>query len=194
MIFDDHEVTNAWNVSPTWRERALQYGGEQTLVDGLVAYWVYQGWGNLCNQNPDSHALLAIMQQAEQSGEDVLEALRACIRREVYEEIAIHWYYEIATVPPIFVADVRADRPAVFNGASAIDAPARIMSQEQMEELRNWMQGHASSTALLISSVPVLLPPLIGLAEYLMGIRPFQRAPLRWLGHFLSTIKQLFGK
>ena len=175
MIFDDHEITNSWNIAPAWRAWALQHGLEQTLVDGLVAYWVYQGWGNIALQNPDEHDLLALMQQAEQSGEDVLEALRARIRQTVYEEKLIDWHYTIPTVPPLFVADVRADRPAVLDDKKLAGAIPRIMSQQQMEHLRAWVQEHDTSIALLVSSVPALLPPLIGFAEYVMGVRPLQR-------------------
>jgi PhoD-like phosphatase len=192
MILDDHEITNSWNIAPTWRAQALQRGMEQTLVDGLVAYWLYQGWGNLRNQSPDSNILLSLMQEAVRSGEDALEALRACVKREVYGETHLRWHYDIPTSPPIFVADLRADRPAIFNTTAATDAPARIMSQEQMGDLQKWMQQYASSTILLVSSVPALLPPVIGFAEYVMGIRPFYRSIvlLRALGSRIARLQQ----
>ncbi|HEU5230946.1 MAG TPA: hypothetical protein VFU49_24200, partial [Ktedonobacteraceae bacterium] len=193
MIFDDHEITNSWNIAPAWRAWALQQGLEQTLVDGLVAYWVYQGWGNIALQSPDEHDLLALMQQAEQSGEDILEALRARVRQTVYEEKLLDWHYTIPTMPPLFVADVRADRPATLNDKKlAGDAP-RIMSQRQMEHLRTWVQEHDTSIALLISSVPALLPPLIGFAEYVTGVRPLQRRSsgiLYRLGRLLANRQQ----
>jgi phosphodiesterase/alkaline phosphatase D-like protein len=190
MIFDDHEITNGWNTTPDWRARALKHGLEQMLVDGLVAYWVYQGWGNPGTQNEASNALTALMQEAAQSGEDALEHLRAYMRKAVYEEIAPHWQYDIPTVPPIFVMDVRADRPAILHDKDDADAPARIMSRQQMSELQTWIKNHDTSTVLLVSSVPVLLPPLIGLAEYVMGVRPFHNTPLRWPGHQIARIQQ----
>lgn len=192
MIFDDHEITNSWNISPAWRALALRHGLEQTLVDGLVAYWVYQGWGNICMQPVENHPLLTIMHKAAQSGKDALEDLRACMRRGVYEDTSLHWHYTIPTMPPIFVADVRADRPALLNGADSNGAPARIMSSEQMRELQNWMQDQDTTDVLLVSSVPVLLTPLIGFAEYLMGIRPLHNArfgPLRKSGYSLARIQ-----
>src|SRR5947199_8070933 len=133
------------------------------------------------------------MQQAAQDGKDPLEDLRACICQAVYEENPLSWHYEIPTMPPIFVADVRADRPAILDGSNPTDITPRIMSQAQMVQLRAWMQEHTASTALLVSSVPALLPPVIGLAEYLMGVRPFQSVPsslIRWLGKILAGIQQ----
>jgi hypothetical protein len=193
MIFDDHEVTNGWNISPTWRALALQRGLEQTLVDGLVAYWIYQGWGNICMQRAEDHPLVAIMQKAALRGEDALEDLRAWMRREVYEDTTLRWHYQIPTAPPIFVADVRADRPAILNGVTSCDAPARIMSREQMTELRIWMREQDSTDVLLVSSVPVLLTPFIGFAEYLTAIRPLQHVPfrpLRRLGSYVAGLQQ----
>ncbi|HLH63302.1 MAG TPA: alkaline phosphatase D family protein [Ktedonobacteraceae bacterium] len=193
MIFDDHEITNSWNIWPGWRSLALQHGHEQMLVDGLVAYWLYQGWGNICMQDSNSHPLLAIMHKAEQSGEDVLEDLRACIRRAIYQEIHLRWHYAIQTNPPIFVADVRADRPASLGAADDHSDPPRIMSQEQMKELQTWMQQHDAGPILLVSSVPLLLTPFIGFAEYLMGIRPLHNvhsAPIRSLARYLARIQQ----
>src|SRR5581483_3552716 len=193
MIFDDHEILNGWNLSPTWRVQVLQRGGERTLVDGLVADWVYQGWGNIGLQGADEHDLLAIMQIASQSGEDALEALRTRVRQAVYEEKTLQWDYTLPTMPPIFVVDVRADRPAAWNRTGGAEVVARILSQEQMARLRAWSKKHDASLALLVSSVPALLPPFIGLAEYLMGVRLFQYAssgPLQWLRRKLAGIQQ----
>lgn len=196
MIFDDHEITNSWNTAPTWREQVLKRGFEHVLVDGLVAYWVYQGWGNpgaQSGQQGYNDALCSIMQSAAQSGEDTLEPLRAYMRQAVYEQVDPHWRYDIPTMPPIYVADVRADRPAILEekgNTNMVDAPARIMSESQGQELRRWLDDHEATTVVLVSSVPVLLPPLIGFAEYVMGVRLFQRGPLRRLGMALSQAQQ----
>jgi phosphodiesterase/alkaline phosphatase D-like protein len=193
MIFDDHEITNNWNISPTWRAKAIENGMEQLLVDGLVAYWVYQGWGNLCDRS-QPHPLLTIIQQAQQSGEDALEALRACVKKEVYATAAICWHYEIPTTPPIFVMNARSERSAVFStDPQEIYAPARIMSQSQMVQLHDWIQKQNPDLSILVSSVPMVLPPLIGLAEYLMGIRLWQRTLLRRLGLQLARLQQYVG-
>lgn len=203
MIFDDHEVTNGWNTTPTWRPQAIKHGMEQMLVDGLVAYWVYQGWGNLDAQGSSdsaSNPLLQIMQKAARNGsnEDMLEALRAYILPEVRGQADSSWHYQIPTTPPIFVADVRAGRPATFAQTTSSDAPARIMSEQQMMELVSWVPTQEIPLVILVSSVPVLLPPLIGLAEYMMGIRPLFRykgfAPLRWLSRWIGHMQQSFAR
>ena len=183
MIFDDHEITNNWNISPQWCSTMLQAGKEQVLVDGLIAYWMYQGWGNLAERDDTLYPLLRLMQEAEQSGEDMLEPLRTYIRREVCGERNGRWHYEIQTVPPLFVLNTRSERTSIFTDQQdAIYGPTRIMSEAQMREIADWLQKHDTSPSLLVSSVPILLPPLIGLIEYIIGVR--------WLGHRVARIQQ----
>lgn len=47
MIFDDHDLTDDWNISDKWtasvRESPL---GKHIIGNGLAAYWLFQGWGN----------------------------------------------------------------------------------------------------------------------------------------------------
>jgi phosphodiesterase/alkaline phosphatase D-like protein len=192
MIFDDHEIVNNFNISPAWRAAALQRGYEQLLVDGLLAYWIYQGWGNLQQREPSQHPLLLIMHDAASSGVDALEDLRTCISSAISGQTHLSWYYEIPSVPPIFVLDVRVDRPAVFDASQPYSQdPTSIMGSEQMQQLVSWLYAERPGPSILISSVPLLLPPLIGLAEYLMGIRPWHKsaAPLRRCGRWLARLQ-----
>jgi hypothetical protein len=48
MIFDDHEIIDDWNISQQWLSemQAKPWWGSK-LRDGLLAYWLYQGAGNL---------------------------------------------------------------------------------------------------------------------------------------------------
>ncbi|GCE49312.1 PhoD-like phosphatase [Thermosporothrix hazakensis] len=172
MMFDDHEITNNWNTSPTWRQEALQQGLEQTIIDGMVAYWVYQGWGNILPHLYPQHPLLRIMQEAEQSGTDCLETLRNVMRAAIYKNYELPWHYTIPTSPTIFVTNTRADRTSVLQPESdARFAPLQIMGPQQMADLEQWLQAQTQTPALIVSSVPLLLPPLIGWFEYMAGVR-----------------------
>jgi hypothetical protein len=47
MILDDHEITDDWNISDRWRGRVVSAPfGRAILRNGLMAYLVFQGWGN----------------------------------------------------------------------------------------------------------------------------------------------------
>jgi hypothetical protein len=47
MIFDDHDVTDDWNLNPVWYDRVMDTPlGVITLRNALVAYALFQDWGN----------------------------------------------------------------------------------------------------------------------------------------------------
>ncbi|WP_119070902.1 hypothetical protein [Aggregatilinea lenta] len=47
MIFDDHEITDDWNLNKRWRNRALRPTlGIDIMLNGMMAYGLFQGWGN----------------------------------------------------------------------------------------------------------------------------------------------------
>lgn len=47
MMFDDHEVTDDWNLSLMWRDRVFTSPlGRTILRNGILAYALCQGWGN----------------------------------------------------------------------------------------------------------------------------------------------------
>ena len=47
MIFDDHDVTDDWNLTVGWEHAVDQNQfATQVIGNGLAAYWMCQGWGN----------------------------------------------------------------------------------------------------------------------------------------------------
>ncbi|MBO1512703.1 hypothetical protein [Metabacillus bambusae] len=47
MIFDDHDITDDWNISLEWKKQVHTAPlGRHTIANGLAAYWAFQGWGN----------------------------------------------------------------------------------------------------------------------------------------------------
>ncbi|WP_249877718.1 hypothetical protein [Niallia circulans] len=47
MIFDDHDVTDDWNITKEWQEKvACSPLGNHVIANALTAYWAFQGWGN----------------------------------------------------------------------------------------------------------------------------------------------------
>ena len=47
MIFDDHDVTDDWNLSKKWQNRVYSKPfGRQLVRNAVMAYAVFQGWGN----------------------------------------------------------------------------------------------------------------------------------------------------
>ena len=47
MIFDDHEVTDDWNITPRWAKQTRANAlGRAVIRNALVACTVFQSWGN----------------------------------------------------------------------------------------------------------------------------------------------------
>lgn len=47
MMFDDHEVTDDWYINPMWRDRVIASPlGLSVIRSGMLAYALFQGWGN----------------------------------------------------------------------------------------------------------------------------------------------------
>ncbi|HEX9963352.1 MAG TPA: hypothetical protein VGB04_00010 [Allosphingosinicella sp.] len=47
MIFDDHEVTDDWNLNADWTRAVRRLPlGERVVANALAAFWAFQGWGN----------------------------------------------------------------------------------------------------------------------------------------------------
>jgi len=54
MIFDDHDVTDDWNIDEQfYDEVSKSVPGRRTVANALAAYWLFQAWGN----DPDSFEL-----------------------------------------------------------------------------------------------------------------------------------------
>ncbi|WP_180994326.1 hypothetical protein [Bacillus sp. Marseille-P3661] len=47
MIFDDHDITDDWNLSADWKKKVHSAPlGRHVIANGLGAYWAFQAWGN----------------------------------------------------------------------------------------------------------------------------------------------------
>jgi len=47
MIFDDHEVTDDWNLDKPWRAITSNHQTSRRIItNALAAYWCFQAWGN----------------------------------------------------------------------------------------------------------------------------------------------------
>lgn len=51
MVFDDHEATDDWNLDYNWMRAAYMYEqGSRIIANALMAYFLFQHWGNIPDQ------------------------------------------------------------------------------------------------------------------------------------------------
>lgn len=183
MIFDDHEITDDWNLNMAWCDRVLSKPlGRRILQNGLLAYAICQGWGNTPNQfiqaNPGAALLKALETWSASGGKDIeaeIEISRRVglptvadirntnPRRLPHRDDAIEWHYTITTPSyEVILLDTRTWRGLPGND---FDFPALLSQEACQEQLPN--TPDASKLTFIISPAPVLgLPFLEGIQKY----------------------------
>ncbi|MCA1849012.1 MAG: alkaline phosphatase D family protein, partial [Actinobacteria bacterium] len=90
MIFDDHEVSDDWNISESWLEetRTHPWWNDQ-IVGAHASYWVYQHLGNL---SPEDLAANELFQRVRDS-DDAWPLLRESAYRAHRTSGGTRWSY-----------------------------------------------------------------------------------------------------
>jgi hypothetical protein len=154
MIFDDHDITDDWNLSAQWEETAYGHPFSKRIIgNALLAYLLCQGWGNqpdvfgeLLNQ---TQALTAQVQDNHlQAGahDDLLETLLKFQR----------WHYVLPTTPALVVLDTRTRR---WRSEFALKQPSGLLDWEALSELQQELLDHPS--AIIVSPAPIFGVKLI---------------------------------
>jgi hypothetical protein len=154
MIFDDHDITDDWNLSAQWEETAYGHPFSKRIIgNALLAYLLCQGWGN----QPDVFGGLLGQVQTLTAGaqgnhfdankqDGLLEAL---LKFQ-------HWHYVLPTTPALVVLDTRTRRwRSEFN----LTQPSGLLDWEALSELQQELLDHPS--AIIVSPAPIFGVKLI---------------------------------
>jgi len=162
MIFDDHDVTDDWNLSREWEEIAYEHPFSNRVIgNALVGYLLNQGWGN----------------RPEAFGDELLEQLQRALNApgsgeyETYIEGLLRfdqWHYDWPTTPPLVVIDSRTRR---WRAETAARQPSGLMDWESLTDLQLTLRGH--DAVLLVSPAPIFGVKLI---EAIQSV-------FTWFGH-----------
>jgi len=149
MIFDDHDITDDWNITVGWEQAAYQQPFSRRIIgNGLFAYWLCQGWGNDPKQFDPSFIALATASQFGQSGDDPNNSahdamIEALLRFE-------HWHYNVPTTPCVVVLDTRTRR---WRSESSMNRPSGLMDWEALMDFQHDLLKHDS--AVIVSAAPM---------------------------------------
>ena len=149
MIFDDHELTDDWNISEAWVEEMRTHPSwDERIFGALASYWVYQHLGNLSPRELAEDELFEKVKQADDAG----PLLREFVYRTHREPMLTRWSFcrNFGNVR-LVVVDSRGGRVLRRDRRSMVDA----------DEWR-WVAEHATGGfdhLLLATSVPVLPGP-----------------------------------
>lgn len=156
MMFDDHDITDDWNLSANWEETAYGHPFSKRIIgNALVAYLLCQGWGN----NPD--ALNELVAQARALSDETVSRnnqLNSETQDALIDQLLKfqQWHYVLPTSPALVVLDTRTRR---WRSQSNFNHPSGLMDWEALCELQQELIDHKS--AIIVSPAPIFGVKLI---------------------------------
>lgn len=178
MIFDDHDVTDDWNLSARWEQTAYGHPFSKRIIgNALLAYLLCQGWGN----NPDVfdeplQAFADLLQQRQN------EHLRAVAQDALIDQL-LHfeqWHYVLPTTPALLVLDTRTRR---WRSEGHLSKPSGLMDWEALCDFQQALLDHPS--CIIVSPAPMFGVKLI---EGIQKLFTYAGHPLmvdaeNWMAH-----------
>lgn len=173
MIFDDHDITDDWNLSREWEEIAYGHPFSRRVIgNALLAYAINQAWGNQPDVLEGTLAALqgALSEPGRPAHDDCIDLL---LRFDA-------WHYCWPTSPPLVVIDSRTHR---WRSESAARKPSGLMDWEALTDLQQTLRGH--SAVLLVSSAPIFGVKLIETIQRMFTWigKPLMVDAENWMAH-----------
>jgi hypothetical protein len=156
MIFDDHDITDDWNLSAQWEETAYGHPFSKRIIgNALMAYMLCQGWGN----NPD--VFDEVLEKTRALSTEAIDRdrhLDSVAQDRLIDDLLRfqNWQYVLPTTPALVVLDTRTRRwRSEFN----LKQPSGLLDWEALSELQQELLDHPS--AIIVSPAPIFGVKLI---------------------------------
>lgn len=160
MIFDDHDITDDWNITANWKKNVEQSPlGKHVICNGLSAYWAFQGWGN----NPDefNSNFLSTMKNYFTSLSVGKMHMQLNQRNDLLYQFD-RWHFIAPTTPKAVFLDTRTQREfdvkpkAVKNGGLMKETtlPPQLVNAKEWKQIERQLNqvGWKKNTPLIIVS------------------------------------------
>ncbi|MHA3888103.1 alkaline phosphatase D family protein [Stutzerimonas degradans] len=168
MIFDDHDITDDWNLSARWEETAYGHPFSRRIIgNALAAYLLCQGWGN----QPEAFTtVLAPLQRLLNSARD--GALDCQDQNDAVDALLAfaNWGYVLPGEPALVVLDTRTRR---WRSERNLNRPSGLMDWEALTDFQHALLDHHS--AVIVSPAPMFGVKLIETVQRVFS----------WLGYSL---------
>lgn len=174
MMFDDHDVTDDWNLTAKWELAAYEHAFSKRIIgNALIGYTLFQGLGNAPDKFTDEIRPLldAFFAQPQSESQDLL--IEELLKFE-------QWHYTLATSPKLVVLDTRTRR---WRSESNLAKPSGLMDWEALMDLQQELLGQ--SKVIIVSPAPMFGVKLIEAVQRtatLMGASLLVDAE-NWMAH-----------
>lgn len=179
MIFDDHDVTDDWNLSARWEETAYGHPFSRRIIgNALLAYLLCQAWGNAPESVAEPLAAAdRLLATAAEDGWLDCQTQNACIDDLLRFQ---GWHYVLKTEPPLIVLDTRTRR---WRSERRLGHPSGLMDWEALCELQQELLDHPS--AVIVSAAPMFGVKLIEAVQRIFTWfgQPLMVDAENWMAH-----------
>ena len=180
MIFDDHDVTDDWNLTADWERAAYGHPFSKRIIgNALLAYLLCQGWGNAPEKlNPLIDAVQSLLPQQQERPEPLAQKAHDALIETLLRFQG--WEYQVPGSPPLIVLDTRTRR---WRSESSPGRPSGLMDWEALMEMQQALID--APGAVIISPAPMFGVKLI---EGIQKIFTWLGKPLvvdaeNWMAH-----------
>ncbi|HDZ49262.1 hypothetical protein LCGC14_0185440 [marine sediment metagenome] len=177
MIFDDHDVTDDWNLTAEWERCAYGHPFSKRIIgNALIAYLLCQAWGN----EPDK--LNALVHHAATLLRDGHRPL-VCPEQDGFIERLLRfqgWEFQVPGTPTLIVLDTRTRR---WRSERSPTRPSGLMDWEALMEMQQALLG--AKSAVIISPAPMFGVKLIEGIQKLFTLagKPLVVDAENWMAH-----------
>ncbi len=170
MIFDDHDITDDWNLTARWEETAYGHPFSRRIIgNALLGYLLCQAWGN----EPEAfEAPLAVVERLLGSVEQ--GQLDCALHDEVVDALLRwnDWGYVLPCEPALVVLDTRTRR---WRSEGNLSRPSGLMDWEALTDFQQHLLDHRS--VIIVSPAPMFGVKLIETVQRVFS----------WLGQSLMV-------
>ncbi|WP_462171751.1 alkaline phosphatase D family protein [Pseudoalteromonas xiamenensis] len=143
MMFDDHDVTDDWNLTAKWEQAVYQTPQSARIINnGMTAYWLFQGLGNDAGETTNQLTLNFVEALKDQHWD--WKSFSKPLQR------FNSWHYCLNTTPKVVVLDTRTHR---WRNDDNFNEPSGLMDWDRLLELEQNLVSH--DQVILVSPAPV---------------------------------------
>ncbi|UYG00233.1 alkaline phosphatase D family protein [Halomonas sp. GD1P12] len=177
MIFDDHDVTDDWNLTADWERCAYGHPFSKRIIgNALIAYLLCQGWGN----DPDK--LTPLVDEAGALLASAGDTLEAPHQDRFIERLLRFqgWECHVPGTPALLVLDTRTRR---WRSERSPKRPSGLMDWEALMEMQQ--QLLECQSAVIVSPAPMFGVKLIEGVQKLFTLagKPLVVDAENWMAH-----------